>query len=43
MTSAPASAAFQEADLGALTVGRLADFTVLSADPLTTPPKDLRT
>ncbi len=42
MTWAPAYAAFQEADLGELTVGRLADMTVLSADPLTTPPDDLR-
>ncbi len=42
MTWAPAYAAFQEADLGALTVGRLADLTVLSADPLTTPPDQLR-
>jgi predicted amidohydrolase YtcJ len=33
MTSSPAYAAFEERDLGALTVGRLADLTVLSADP----------
>ncbi len=37
MTAAPAYAAFQEADLGALTTGRLADLTVLSGDPLATP------
>ena len=33
MTMGPAYAAFQEKDLGELTVGRYADFTVLSADP----------
>ncbi len=42
MTWAPAFAAFQEQDLGALTVGRLADLTVLSADPRTTPPEQLK-
>jgi predicted amidohydrolase YtcJ len=41
MTSGAAFAAFQEKDLGALTVGRYADFTVLSRDPLTTAPADL--
>lgn len=33
MTSGPAYAAFQEDQLGAITVGRAADFTVLSGDP----------
>jgi predicted amidohydrolase YtcJ len=42
MTSGAAYAAFQEEDLGTLSVGRLADLTVLSADPRTTPPEDLR-
>jgi predicted amidohydrolase YtcJ len=42
MSEAPAFAAFQELDLAALTVGRRADFTVLSADPSTTPPAELR-
>ncbi len=32
MTAGPAFAAFQEKDLGALTVGRYADFTVISAN-----------
>ncbi len=41
MTSGAAFAAFEEKDLGALEVGRYADFTVLSADPLATPPADL--
>jgi hypothetical protein len=43
MTSGPAYAAFQEKDLGALTVGRYADFTVLSADPHQMPATQLRT
>ncbi|MCC7034913.1 MAG: amidohydrolase [Acidobacteria bacterium] len=42
MSTAPAYAAFQENDLGALTVGRRADFTVLSADPYTVPADELR-
>jgi hypothetical protein len=42
MTWAPAYAAFEEADLGALTTGRLADFTVVSADPRTTPADQLK-
>jgi hypothetical protein len=41
MTWAPAFAAFQEQDLGMLAEGRLADFTVLSADPRSTPPEQL--
>ena len=43
MTAGPAFAAFQEKDLGALTVGRYADFTVISANPYQLPSKDLRT
>ncbi len=43
MTAGPAFAAFQEKDLGALTVGRYADFTVISANPYQLPRKDLRT
>jgi predicted amidohydrolase YtcJ len=43
MTVGPAFAAFQEKDLGQLTVGRYADFTVLSADPRSLPEEDLRT
>jgi predicted amidohydrolase YtcJ len=43
MTAGPAFAAFQEKDLGALTVGRYADFTVISANPYQVPSKDLRT
>lgn len=42
MTAAAAFAAFQEDDLGALTPGRFADFTVLSADPRTTAPERLK-
>ena len=42
MSAGPAFAAFQEKDLGALTVGRYADFTVLSADPMKVPPDELR-
>ncbi len=43
MTAGPAFAAFQERDLGSLTVGRYADFTVVSANPYSVPPYDLRT
>jgi len=43
MTAGPAFAAFQEKNLGALTVGRYADFTVLSGNPYQTPSNDLRT
>jgi len=42
MTWAPAFAAFEEQDLGVLAVGRLADLTVLSADPRTTAPEKLK-
>ena len=42
MTQAPAFAAFQENDLGTLAAGRLADITLLSADPRTTPPERIR-
>ncbi|MGE0464126.1 MAG: amidohydrolase [Vicinamibacterales bacterium] len=42
MSTAPAFAAFQEHDLGALTVGRYADFTVLSADPYKVLPDELQ-
>jgi hypothetical protein len=42
MTWAPAFAAFEEQDLGVLAVGRLADLTVLSADPRTTAPEELK-
>jgi predicted amidohydrolase YtcJ len=42
LTEGPAFAAFQELDLGALSPGRYADVTVLSGDPLTTPPDELR-
>ena len=40
MTAGPAFAAFQENDLG-LSVGRYADFTVLSSDPYQVPVNDL--
>jgi len=43
MTMGPAYAAFQEKDLGAISVGRYADFTVLSADPYAVAPESLRT
>jgi predicted amidohydrolase YtcJ len=43
MTAGPAYAAFQEKELGTLSVGRWADFTVLSADPYMVPPDQLRT
>ncbi|MBV8051372.1 MAG: amidohydrolase [Acidobacteriaceae bacterium] len=42
MTAGPAYAAFQENELGALSVGRHADFTVLSADPHQVPIDELR-
>ena len=42
MTAGPAFAAFQERDLGSLTVGRYADFTALSANPYDRRPDDLR-
>jgi predicted amidohydrolase YtcJ len=42
MSSGPAFAAFQEKDLGSLSVGHYADFTVLSANPYQVPPNDLR-
>jgi predicted amidohydrolase YtcJ len=42
LTAGPAFAAFQEEDLGALSPGRYADFTVFSKDPLTTPADELR-
>jgi predicted amidohydrolase YtcJ len=42
MTAGPAFAAFQEKDLGSLTVGRFADFTAVSANPYQVPPNDLR-
>jgi predicted amidohydrolase YtcJ len=41
MTMGPAHAAFQEKDLGQLTVGRYADITVLSNDPYRVSPADL--
>jgi len=43
MTAGPAFAAFQEKDLGSLTVGRYADFTAVSANPYEVPRNDLRT
>ena len=43
MTSGPAFAAFEETDLGQLTVSRYADITVLSSDPYTLRPEALRT
>ncbi|MEO6211205.1 MAG: amidohydrolase [Gemmatimonadaceae bacterium] len=42
MTAGPAYAAFEENRLGAITVGRTADFTVLSSDPYATKPMALR-
>jgi predicted amidohydrolase YtcJ len=42
MTHAAAYAAFQENELGAITVGRRADFTVLSDDPYAVTPEELR-
>lgn len=41
-TEGAAYAAFQEDQLGSLTVGRYADFTTLSGDPYTTASDDLR-
>lgn len=43
MTAGAAYAAFQEQDLGSLTVGRYADFTAVSANPYSVPANDLRT
>jgi predicted amidohydrolase YtcJ len=42
LTEGPAFAAFQEQDLGTLSPGRYADLTVLSENPLATPPDRLR-
>jgi predicted amidohydrolase YtcJ len=42
MSGAPAYAAFQEQDLGKLTIGRYADFTVLGEDPRHAPKERLR-
>lgn len=42
MTVGPAFAAFQEKDLGSLTVGRYADFTAVSANPYELPRNGLR-
>jgi predicted amidohydrolase YtcJ len=41
MSEAPAYAAFQEEDLGKLTIGRYADFTVLGEDPRKVPKERL--
>lgn len=41
MSEGPAYAAFQEKDLGKLTIGRYADFTVLGEDPRTVPKERL--
>jgi predicted amidohydrolase YtcJ len=41
LTAGPAFAAFQEEDLGAITPGKYADFTVLSEDPITTAADEL--
>ncbi len=43
MTAGPAYASFQENLLGAITAGRAADLTVLSADPYAVAPDSLRT
>ncbi len=43
MTAGPAFAAFQEKNLGTLSPGRYADFTVLSASPYQVPGNELRT
>jgi hypothetical protein len=40
---APAYAAFQEQDRGSIEVGKLADFTVLSADIMTVPEPQILT
>ncbi len=42
MSIGPASAAFQEHELGKLAPGYYADFAVLSNDPYQTPPQELR-
>jgi predicted amidohydrolase YtcJ len=42
MTAGPAFASFQENNLGALTIGRYADFTILSANPYNVPSENLR-
>ncbi|MGH9733007.1 MAG: amidohydrolase [Candidatus Acidiferrales bacterium] len=42
MTAGVAYADFEEKNLGALTVGRYADFVILSANPYNVPPNDLR-
>jgi predicted amidohydrolase YtcJ len=42
MSVGPAFAAFRDEELGILSVGRYADFTVLSADPLQIPGEELR-
>lgn len=42
MSAGPAYAAFQEDLLGALSLGRYADFTVLAEDPRSAPPERLR-
>jgi predicted amidohydrolase YtcJ len=42
MTSGAAYAAFEERYLGAIAVGRAADFTVLSGDPYVVAPDSLR-
>ena len=42
MTQGAAYAAFQEKELGAIMVGRRADFTVLSNDPYAVAPEELR-
>ena len=42
MTAGPAYAAFQENELGAITVGRAADLTVISGDPYAVSPDSLR-
>lgn len=41
MSEGPAYAAFQERDLGKVTIGRYADFTVLGEDPRTVPKERL--
>lgn len=42
MTTGPAFAAFEETELGQLTIGRFADVTVLSGDPYSVPAEALR-
>ena len=41
-TREPAWFTFEEADKGAIAEGMLADFIIVSDNPLTTPPDDLR-